>query len=96
MIREDHEFLMDIIEFRLASECMQSQEIGIIDKCSNDCQEPANTTLQLDSTPEAPVNPFTFVENIVPICKYHFHPLVHLVINIEIGYDRRSILIANR
>uniref|UniRef100_A0A1I7VZR4 CPG4 domain-containing protein n=1 Tax=Loa loa TaxID=7209 RepID=A0A1I7VZR4_LOALO len=57
-------------EFRLVKECMENQEdIDSVSKCSNECGHPSDATIQLDSSPAAPVNPFAFIDSITQVCR---------------------------
>lgn len=58
-----------IEEFRLAKECVQSQETETVNQCSTDCGNPPDAGIQLDSSPSAAVNPFAFFDSITPICR---------------------------
>ncbi|VDK41247.1 unnamed protein product, partial [Gongylonema pulchrum] len=60
-------------EFRLAKECVESQETDYVNQCANDCGHPASATIQLDSSPSAAVNPFAFFDSITPVCR-SVHP----------------------
>ncbi|KAL3997747.1 Chondroitin proteoglycan 4 family protein [Acanthocheilonema viteae] len=58
-----------IEEFRLVKECMGSKEdIDSVNKCSTECGHPSNATIQLDSSPIAPVNPFTPIDSVTQVC----------------------------
>uniref|UniRef100_A0A915PIH3 Chondroitin proteoglycan 4 domain-containing protein n=1 Tax=Setaria digitata TaxID=48799 RepID=A0A915PIH3_9BILA len=62
--------LEDLIkEFRLVRECMEGQEDDDINGCANECGHPSDATVQLDSSPAAPVNPFSFIDSITPVCR---------------------------
>ncbi|CAG9539237.1 unnamed protein product [Cercopithifilaria johnstoni] len=59
-----------IEEFRLVRECMENQEdIDGINKCSTECGHPSDATVQLDSSPAAPVNPFISISSIAQVCR---------------------------
>ncbi|VDN85521.1 unnamed protein product, partial [Brugia pahangi] len=57
-------------EFRLVKECMGNQgDIDSVNKCSNECGHPLDATIQLDSSPFAPVNPFAITDSTTQICR---------------------------
>lgn len=57
-------------EFRLVKECMESKEdTDNVNKCSTECEHPSDATIQLDSSPAAPVNPFAFIDSITQVCR---------------------------
>uniref|UniRef100_A0A8R1XN41 Chondroitin proteoglycan 4 domain-containing protein n=2 Tax=Onchocerca TaxID=6281 RepID=A0A8R1XN41_ONCVO len=56
-------------EFRLVKECMEKQDADSINKCSTECGHPSDATVQLDSSPASPVNPFVFNDNTTQICR---------------------------
>uniref|UniRef100_A0A7I4NNF9 Bm8924 n=1 Tax=Brugia malayi TaxID=6279 RepID=A0A7I4NNF9_BRUMA len=57
-------------EFRLVKECMGNQgDIDSVNNCSNKCGHPLDATIQLDSSPFAPVNPFAITDSTTQICR---------------------------
>ncbi|VDN95813.1 unnamed protein product [Brugia pahangi] len=44
-------------------------DIDGVNKCSNECGHPLDATIQLDSSPFAPVNPFAITDSTTQICR---------------------------